>query len=187
MDARREVRHSATTGDVLRRLSWRWRAWSLVAGAIAVMLSLAPSTTAANAATAGQTTFTITGTVKGTLSAPDTPCSQQTVSAQGATFMLTGTLKGSPATQWTIQLYAPRAGTWKNFGQESGNGPNVSLLGSEANGTSNWNWTSTKKNGSMTTTKTSGKVSITLGPYSSYRGKAGKGKVHVTGSWGCTS
>ncbi len=145
------------------------------------------ATAAGAAATGGQTTFKLTGTVSGTLSAPDTPCSQQVVTAKGATFMLTGTLKGAPADQWTIQLYTPKAGTSKKFGQESGNGPNVTLIGTDANGNQNWNWTSVTKNGSITTTKTSGKITITLGPYSSFRGKAGKGHVHVTGSWGCTS
>ena len=98
-----------------------------------------------------------------------------------------GTLKGAPATQWTIQLYVPKAGTWKNFAQENGEGPNVALIGATANGTTNWNWASETKNGKMTTTPTSGKVSITLVGYSSFRGKPGKGKVHLTGSWGCTS
>jgi len=120
------------------------------------------------------------------LSGPNTPCSQQVVTAKGATFMLNGTLKGAPATQWTIQLYAPKAGSWKNFAQANGEGPNVALIGAEANGTTNWNWASETKNGTMATTHTSGKVSITLVGYSSFRGKPGKGKVHMTGAWGCT-
>ncbi len=96
--------------------------------------------------------------------------------------MLTGMLKGAPATQWTIQLYTPKSGISKNFGQQNGEGPSVTLIGATSNGTTNWNWTTTTKNGSITTTKTAGKVNTTLGPYSSFRGKAGKGKVHVTGS-----
>jgi hypothetical protein len=134
-----------------------------------------------------QTTFTFSGTVKGTLSTPDTACSEQIVTAHGATFMLTGALKGAPATKWTLQLYNPKAGTSKKFGQESGNGPNATLIGEDSNGNQNWNWTSVTKNGSITTSKTSGKVSTTLGPYSSFRGKPGKGHVKVVGSWGCTS
>ena len=130
---------------------------------------------------------TALGTVAGTLSAPDTACSEQTVTAKGATFVLMGALKGAPATKWTLQLYNPKAGTSKKFGQESGNGPSVTLIGEDSNGNQNWNWTSSSKHGSITTSKTSGKVNITLGPYSSYRGNAGKGHVHVTGSWGCTS
>jgi hypothetical protein len=150
--------------------------------------ALAMGATAAGAAgTSGQTSFTFTGTVKGTLVAPDTACSDQTVTAKGATFMLTGMLKGAPANQWTIQLYNPKAGTSKKFGQESGNGPSVTLIGTASDGTQNWNWTSISKKGSITTTKTSGKVNITLGPYSSFRGKAGKGTVKVVGTWGCTS
>ena len=140
-----------------------------------------------NSGTAGQTTFTLSGTVSGTLSTPDTACSEQTVTAKGATFVLMGPLKGAPATKWTLQLYNPKAGTSKKFGQESGNGPNVTLIGEDSNGNENWNWTSSSKRGSITTSKTSGKVNITLGPYSSYRGNPGKGHVHVTGSWGCTS
>lgn len=154
------------------------------AGLFAVLIGPA---VADAAGTPSQTSFTFTGTVKGTLSAPNTPCSQQIVTAKGATFMLAGMLKGAPATQWTIQLYTPKSGTSKNFGQENGEGPSVTLIGATSNGTTNWNWTTTTKNGSITTTKTSGKVNTTLGPYSSFRGKAGKGKVHVTGSWGCTS
>lgn len=167
----------------------RWRrpmcqsAVLLVAGLFT--LSIGPPAVGA-AGTPSQTSFTFTGTVKGTLATANTPCSEQVVTAKGATFMLTGMLKGAPATQWTIQLYAPKAGTSKNFGQENGEGPNVTLIGAESNGTTNWNWTSSTKNGSITTTKTSGKVKITLGPYSSFRGKPGKGKVQVTGSWGCT-
>jgi predicted extracellular nuclease len=150
--------------------------------------ALAVGTSAAGAATTpGQTSFTFSGTVNGTLSTPDSACSDQVVTAKGATFMLTGALKGAPATKWTIQLYNPKAGTSKKFGQLSGNGPSVTLIGADSNGNENWNWTSVTKNGSITTAKTSGKVSTTLGPYSSFRGKAGKGKVHVTGSWACTS
>ena len=149
-------------------------------------LSMGPAAVGA-AATPGQTSFTFSGTVKGTLTTANTSCTEQVVTAKGATFILMGTLKGSPATKWTIQLYAPKAGTSKNFGQENGEGPNVTLIGEDSNGNDNWNWTSTTKNGSITTTKTSGKVNIVLGPYSSFRGKPGKGKVHVVGSWGCTS
>ena len=151
-----------------------------------VALSIGPVAAGA-AAAPSQTTFTFTGSVKGTLTTPNTPCSGQVVTANGATFMLNGTLKGAPATKWTIQLYAPKAGTSKNFGQENGEGASVTLIGATSDGTTNWNWTTSKKNGSITTTKTTGKVSTTIGPYSSYRGKAGKGKVHVIGSWGCTS
>ncbi len=156
----------------------------LVAGLVA--FSIAPAGVGA-AGTPAQTSFTFTGTVKGKLTLPNSPCSEQVVTAKGATFMLAGTLKGAPATKWTLQLYAPKAGTSKSFGQENGEGANATLIGADASGNENWNWTSTTKNGSITTTKTSGKVSVTLGPYSSFRGKAGKGKVHVTGSWACTS
>jgi hypothetical protein len=177
-------RPAGTTAAAIGRPRGRTRGFvAFVAGALLV-LSIGP---AVAAAAPSQTSFTFTGTVKGTLTTADTPCSQQTVTAHGATFMLTGTLKGAPATNWTIQLYAPKAGTSKNFGQENGNGPSVTLIGAESNGTTNWNWTTSKKNGSIKTTKTSGNVSVTLGPYSSFRGKPGKGKVHVTGSWGCTS
>jgi len=158
----------------------------LVASACGLALCVAPA--AAGAASApSQTSFKFTGSVSGTLSAPNTPCSQQVVTAKGATFMLSGTLKGAPATQWTLQLYAPKAGTWKNFAQENGEGPNVALIGATADGTTNWNWASETKNGTITTTHTSGKVSITLAGYSSFRGKPGKGKVHVTGTWACMS
>ena len=104
----------------------------------------------------------------------------------GATPDPSQTSKGASATQWTIQLHAPNAGTRKNVAQASGEGPNVALIGAEANGTTNWNWASETKNGTITTTHTSGKVSITLVGYSSFRGKPGKGKVHVTGVWACT-
>lgn len=149
-------------------------------------LSIGPASAGA-AGTPNQTSFTFSGTVHGTLTVPNTPCSEQVVTAKGATFMLTGTLKGAPATKWTLQLSTPKAGTAKNFGQDNGEGPSVTLIGATSNGTTNWNWTSSTKNGTITTTKTSGSVNITLGPYSSFRGKPGKGKVHVTGSWGCTS
>jgi len=158
----------------------------VIATGCALALTVAPAMAGATPAPS-QTSFTFTGSVKGTLSEANTPCSQQVVTAQGATFMLNGTLQGAPATQWRIQLYARRAGTWKNFGQENGEGSSVTLIGAESNGTTNWNWTSSTKNGTITTTKTSGKVNVTLGPYSSFRGKPGKGKVHVTGSWECTS
>jgi hypothetical protein len=162
--------------------------WRGAAAVAAGLFTLSIGAAAVGAAgTSGQTTFKFTGTVKGTLSAPDTACSDQIVTAKGATLMLDGSLTGAPATKWTIQLYNPKAGTSKKFGQESGNGPNVTLIGTDANGNQNWNWTSVSKNGSITTSKTSGKITITLGPYSSYRGKAGKGHVHMTGSWGCTS
>jgi hypothetical protein len=158
---------------------------ALGAGVCGLLLG---ATTAGAAGTSGQTSFTFSGTVKGTLTTPATPCSEQTVTAKGATFMLTGMLHGAPATQWTLQLYNPKAGTSKKFGQQSGNSPNVTLIGSAPDGTQNWNWTSvSKKSGSITTTKTSGKVNITLGPYSSFRGKPGKGTVKVVGTWGCTS
>jgi hypothetical protein len=175
--------------SVPQRLAPSLRRMCRTAAAVAsglFMLSIGVAAAGA-AGTSGQTTFTFSGTVKGTLTAADTPCSEQIVTAKGATFMLNGMLKGAPATQWTLQLYNPKAGTSKKFGQESGNGPNVSLIGTDSNGNQNWNWTSETKNGSITTSKTTGKVSITLGPYSSFRGKAGKGHVHVTGSWGCTS
>jgi hypothetical protein len=159
---------------------------SAVVAAGLLGLLIAPAVAGA-AASPSQTSFTFTGSVKGTLTTPNMPCSGQVVSAKGATFMLNGSLKGAPATQWTIQLYAPKAGTSKNFGQENGEGPSVTLIGAESNGTTNWNWTSSTKNGTITTTNSSGKVSVTLGPYSSFRGKPGKGKVHVTGSWACTS
>ena len=158
----------------------------VIATACGLALAVAPALAGA-APAPSQTSFSFTGSVKGTLSEPNTPCSQQVVTAKGATFMLNGTLKGAPATQWTIQLYAPKAGTWKNLAQENGEGPNVALIGATANGTTNWNWASETKNGTMTTTHTSGKVSITLAGYSSFRGKPGKGKVHITGSWACTS
>ena len=158
----------------------------VIAVACGLALSIAPAVAGA-APAPSQTSFSFTGSVKGTLNEPNTPCSQQVVTAKGATFMLNGTLKGAPATQWTIQLYAPKAGTWKNFAQENGEGPNVALIGATANGTTNWNWASETKNGTMTTTRTSGKVTITLEGYSSFRGKPGKGKVHITGSWACTS
>jgi hypothetical protein len=185
----------STTTATGRRFSVTRRRVRPGAVALAVGLLALPLGAAAGGATgaaaasgsSGQTTFTFSGTVKGTLSAPDSACSEQVVTAKGATFMLTGALKGAPATKWTIQLYNPKAGTSKKFGQESGNGPNVTLIGEDANGNENWNWTSMSKNGSITTSKTSGKVNITLGPYSSFRGKAGKGHVTVIGSWGCTS
>ena len=162
-----------------------WRRMALVAAGLAV-LSVGPAVAAGAAATPGQTTFTFTGSVKGMLTTPDTPCSAQVVTKNGATFMLNGTLKGAPATKWTLQLYAPKAGTSKNFGQTNGEGANVALIGTAPDGTQNWNWATSTKNGSITTSKTTGKVSTTMGPYSSFRGKAGKGKVHVTGSWACT-
>ena len=180
----------------VRRRRMRRGAVALVSG-LALSMGAAPAVAGAagagasgnsgNSGTSGQTTFTFSGTVTGTLSTPDTACSEQTVTAKGATFVLMGALKGAPATKWTLQLYNPKAGTSKKFGQESGNGPNVTLIGEDSNGNQNWNWTSSSKHGSITTSKTSGKVNITLGPYSSYRGSAGKGHVHVTGSWGCTS
>ncbi len=180
--------HEATTAAPQLFVRSRCR---LLRGAAAIgagCLALTIGSAAAGAATTpGQTSFTFTGTVKGTLSTPDTACSDQVVTAKGATFMLMGMLQGAPATKWTIQLYNPKAGTSKKFGQLSGNGPSVTLIGADSNGNENWNWTSVTKNGSITTAKTSGKVDTTLGPYSSYRGKAGKGKVHVTGSWACTS
>ena len=160
--------------------------FGIIATACGLALSLAPAVAGATS-TPSQTSFTFTGSVSGTLSAPNTPCSQHVVTGQGATFMLNGRLKGAPATQWTIQLYAPKAGTWKNFAQSNGEGPNVALIGAESNGTTNWNWASETKNGTITTTHTSGKVNITLVGYSSFRGKPGKGKVHVTGAWGCAS
>ncbi len=180
------IRPARTTAAAIGRSRGRaGRYVAFTAGAL-LALSIGPAAAAA-AAAPGQTSFTFTGSVKGTLTTPDTPCSQQTVTAHGATFMLTGALKGAPAIKWTIQLYAPKAGTSKNFGQESGNGPSVTLIGTDSNGNTNWNWTTSTKNGSIKTTRTSGNVSVTLGPYSSFRGKPGKGKVHVTGSWGCTS
>jgi len=157
----------------------------VIASACGLALCIAPAMAGATPAPS-QTSFSFTGSVTGMLSGPNTPCSQQVVTAKGATFMLNGTLKGAPATQWTIQLYAPKAGSWKNFAQANGEGPNVALIGAEANGTTNWNWASETKNGTMATTHTSGKVSITLVGYSSFRGKPGKGKVHMTGAWGCT-
>jgi len=157
----------------------------VIASACGLALCVAPAV-AGGASAPSQTSFKFTGSVTGTLSEPNTTCSQQVVTAKGATFMLNGTLKGAPATQWTIQLYAPRAGTWKNFAQANGEGPNVALIGATADGTTNWNWASETKNGSITTAHTSGKVSITLVGYSSFRGKPGKGKVHVTGVWACT-
>jgi hypothetical protein len=157
----------------------------VIASACGLALFVGPAVAGA-ASTPSQTSFKFTGSVTGTLSEPNTPCSQQVVTAKGATFMLNGMLKGAPATQWTIQLYAPKAGTWKNFAQSNGEGPNVALIGAEANGATNWNWASETKNGTITTTHTSGKVSITLAGYSSFRGKPGKGTVHVTGTWACT-
>jgi len=177
------LRDSLRTAPVGRSEERFWHA--AFAAAVLLALSIGPAAAGA-AAIPSQTSFTFTGSVKGTLTTPNTPCSEQIVTAKGATFMLNGTLKGAPATQWTIQLYAPKAGSWKNFAQANGEGSNVTLIGAESNGTTNWNWTSSTKNGTITTTKTTGKVSITLGPYSSFRGKPGKGKVHVTGSWGCT-
>jgi hypothetical protein len=191
-----------TTSATSHRVSAPRRRLRLGAVAVASGLALSMSAGAAVAAvaggatrasgnsgtsgTSGQTTFKFSGTVKGTLSAADTACSEQTVTAKGATFVLMGALTGAPATKWTLQLYNPKAGTSKKFGQESGNGPNVTLIGEDSNGNENWNWTSSSKHGSITTSKTTGKVNIILGPYSSYRGNAGKGHVHVTGSWGCT-
>ena len=157
----------------------------VIASACGLALFVAPAVAGA-ASAPSQTSFKFTGSVTGTLSEPNTPCSQQVVTAKGATFMLAGTLKGAPATKWTIQLYAPKSGTWKNFAQSNGEGPNVALIGATADGTTNWNWASETKNGSITTSHTSGKVSITLAGYSSFRGKPGKGKVHVTGTWACT-
>jgi hypothetical protein len=151
-----------------------------------IALSIGP-TLAGASGTPSQTSFTFSGTVKGTLTTANTPCSEQLVTAKGATFMLAGKLKGAPAIKWTLQLSTPKAGTFKNFGQENGNGPTVTLIGEDAKGNTNWNWTTATKNGSITTTKTSGSVKTTLGPYSSFRGKAGKGKVHLIGSWGCSS
>ncbi len=109
------------------------------------------------------------------------------VTAKGTTFMLNGTLKGAPATQWTIRALRTQGRDLEEFAQENGEVPNVALIGATANGTTNWNWASETKNGTMTTTRTSGKVTITLEGYSSFRGKPGKGKVHITGSWACTS
>ena len=157
----------------------------VIASVCGLALIVAPAMAGA-AAAPSQTSFKFTGSVTGTLSEPNTPCSQQVVTSKGATFMLNGTLKGAPATQWTIQLYAPKAGTWKNFAQSNGEGPNVALIGATPDGTTNWNWASETKNGTITTTHTSGKVSIILAGYSSFRGKPGKGKVHVTGAWACT-
>ena len=157
----------------------------VIASACGLALAVAPAVAGA-ASAPSQTSFKFTGSVTGTLSEPNTPCSQQVVTAKGATFMLNGTLKGAPATKWTIQLYAPKAGTWKNFAQSNGEGPNVALIGATADGTTNWNWASETRNGAITTTHSSGKVSITLAGYSSFRGKPGKGKVHVTGAWACT-
>ena len=182
------IRYSPTAAIVspLGRSHRRMRLGALAVASGLLASAIGPASAGASG-TPRQTSFTFSGTVQGTLTTPNTPCSEQIVTAKGATFMLTGALKGAPATQWTLQLYTPKAGTAKNFGQENGEGPNVSLIGATSNGTTNWNWTSSTKNGTITTTKTSGRVKITLGPYSSFRGKPGKGKVHVTGSWGCTS
>jgi hypothetical protein len=164
------------------------RLFRAAAAVAAGLFTLSMGAAAAGAAgSSGGTTFKFTGTVKGTLTEPSTACSAQVVTTKGATFILAGTLKGAPATKWTIQLYNPKAGTSKSFGEESGNGPSVTLIGEDANGNQNWNWTTETKNGSITTSTTSGKVNTTLGPYSSFRGKAGKGHVHITGTWGCTS
>lgn len=75
----------------------RWRrpmcqsAVLLVAGLFT--LSIGPPAVGA-AGTPSQTSFTFTGTVKGTLATANTPCSEQVVTAKGATFMLTGMLRG---------------------------------------------------------------------------------------------
>ena len=67
--------------------------FGIIATACGLALSLAPAVAGATS-TPSQISFTFTGSVSGTLSAPNTPCSQHVVTGQGATFMLNGRLKG---------------------------------------------------------------------------------------------
>lgn len=141
---------------------------------------------AAQAATAGTTTFTFSGSLQGTLKQANSACNE--VGGYGGQFEFDGNrLKGSSADTWTVNVNAlngrKNGGTYKEFGGLTGNGVSIVLDGS--NGKTAYYWAS--KSGTLTTGKTGGKLSVDLVPDRSLVGKPGKGDVHLTGSWGCSA
>lgn len=120
--------------------------------------------------------------MQGTLSEPNTGCNE--VGGYGGEFSFSNKFKSSSSDEWTVNVNAighKKGGTFEKFGRLIGNGVSIVLEGTNANTAYYW----IPKSGVLTTTPTSGKVNVVLGPDQSFSGKPGKGTIHLTGSWGC--
>ena len=138
----------------------------------------------AQASAPTKTTFTFSGSLKGTLSQPFNSCSG--IGGYGAQFSFYGTkLKGLSAKQWAINInnlgHNKKGGTFTKFGGIVGNG--VSIVVDGSTGKTAYYWAS--KSGKLTITPTSGTLKVLLVPDQSFVGKPGKGNVTISGSWGC--
>lgn len=159
----------------------RWR--QLVHLGAAVSAAALTFTSLAGPATAaGLASFTFSGAVNGTLRISEPPCSE--VGGYGGQLGLYGSLKGSSIRQWQVDVNALKAGTYKSFKRGRNGVASASIVLSGATSTTDYWWISTS--GELTTTKTSGKFKITLGPDTgAASGVAGKGTIHLSGSYKC--
>lgn len=156
----------------------------VVAATVALAVCSLPF--AASAAPPSHTSFTFSGTVHGTLTQANGPCSE--IGTYGGQFEFFDKLKGSKDKEWTVNVnnvgkFDKVGGTFKKFTGLTGNGVSVVLSGS--NGTTDYYWIS--KSGSISLSATSGKIHVKLVPDQSFTGKPGKGTIELTGSWGCTA
>jgi hypothetical protein len=126
--------------------------------------------------------FTFSGVLKGTLHGD--PCSG-TPTLGGQFEFDASKLKGSTADTWTVNVNIgkDKVGTFTHIKPNPvGVTPaSVVLLGQAA--TKEYDWITTS--GTITTTRTSGSVKVTLGPDHTFAGVPGKGPVKITGSWNC--
>jgi hypothetical protein len=142
-------------------------------GAGALVICGLPSV--AEAAAPTTSTFTLTGSVSGTLTMANGPCDE--IGGYGGEFAYYQKLSGSSAENaknWTVNVNAlghKKGGTFTKMGGLLGNGVSIVLSGSNG-----------KK---IVTTTTSGTANVQLVPDKSFTGKPGKGDIHITGSWGC--
>jgi hypothetical protein len=150
------------------------------------LLALGALPVGAGAAAPAKTTFTLTGSVSGKFSMSNGPCSE--IGGYGGQFdFYDKAIKGATngANEWVVNVNAlngkKNGGTYTKFGGLTGNGVSVVFDGS--NGKTAYYWAS--KSGKLTTTKTSGSLSVNLVPDQSFVGKPGKGDIHISGSWGC--
>jgi hypothetical protein len=152
-------------------------------GAGALVICGLPSVAGAAAPTTS--TFTLTGSVSGTLTMANGPCDE--IGGYGGEFAYYQKLSGSSAENaknWTVNVNAlghKKGGTFTKMGGLLGNGVSIVLSGS--NGKQDYLWAS--KSGKIVTTTTSGTANVLLVPDRSFTGKPGKGNIQIKGSWGC--
>lgn len=128
-----------------------------------------------------KTSFRLTDAVDGTLAAADKKCQ-----GEDASFSFANAAGGSQGGAWTVFVTTPTTrGTWKKFGRSAADQTKlgVQLQNESSNGDTEW----ITQSGTIATDHGSGRVNVTLGIENSYNEAPGSPRIHLIGSWGCTT